>query len=99
MGSYSVSIVYFDVYCVLFRPHGYLTIDSTIGKITQAKAQPQVSMTSMKQYELSKNRTFFGIPAKCEGPGPHLNPETNKAFKSMSPTEKILAGKQSQSKL
>ena len=50
-------------------------------------------MTSMKQYELSKNRTFFGIPAKCEGPGPHLNPETNKAFKSMSPTDRILTNK------
>lgn len=74
-------------------PVGYMQVESNIGKIAQAKYSPKISSTTMKHYELSRNRTYFGIPAKCEGPGPHLNPQAEKAFQTVSPIEQTLHNK------
>ena len=41
-------------------------------------------------YEKTEDRTFFGFPAKCEGPGPSKYiPNSNLAFRSISQCEII----------
>ena len=42
----------------------------SFGKTPQHKYPPRFSPTIKRVYEASENRTFFGLPAKCEGPGP-----------------------------
>ena len=49
-----------------------------------------------KFYELPDNRTFFGFPAKCEGPGAaQYSDETRVVFKTISAAERELDAKAS----
>jgi hypothetical protein len=67
-----------------YSPTGYSTIESKIGHIAQAKAMPQVNEETQRHFEASKNRTYFGRPAKCEGPGPaYLDATIKPAFKEL----------------
>lgn len=75
-------------------PHGYQSVESKIGKIQQCKTIPECTEETQRVYEKSENRTFFGFPAKCEGPGPAAhNPENSLAFRSISHCDEILNNK------
>lgn len=75
-------------------PTGYATIDTNIGRIAQAKSPPKITENTQKFYELPDNRTFFGFPAKCEGPGAaQYSDDTQLAFHTISAAEKELNSK------
>ena len=52
---------------------------------------------TQKFYELPDNRTFFGFPGKCEGPGgAKYTDETRLVFKTLSPAEREANAKASE---
>ena len=51
-------------------PAYYSGVNEKFGRLSQGKHMPSITEETQRVFESSKNRTFFGIPARCEGPGP-----------------------------
>lgn len=70
-------------------PSSYQGVNEKFGKLAQAKQAAEVTEQTQRHYEASKDRTFFGRPAKCEGPGPAQNHNENGiVFHTISPLQK-----------
>ena len=54
-------------------PAYYSGVNEKFGKLQQSKQMPSITEETQRQFEASNNRSYFGIPAKCEGPGPAQN--------------------------